>query len=60
MRAIALACLLFAATGCAVAPNGINDPMGVGAALDRCSNTKPEDRTLPDWFAMFGPALACR
>ena len=48
---------------CAYVPNGASDPLGVGDAIGRCigPNAVPvENRALPDWFAMFGPALACR
>jgi hypothetical protein len=60
MRAAVLFALLLSFAGCAIAPNGLDDPTGAGAAIERCLNKKKEDRTLPDWFAIFGPALACR
>jgi type IV pilus biogenesis protein CpaD/CtpE len=60
MRAVLLAAVLLAFSGCAIAPNGVDDPTGAGAAIQRCLDKKKEDRTLPDWFAIFGPALACR
>jgi hypothetical protein len=50
-------------SACAIQPNGIDDPIGAGAAFERCFGPKyvrPEKRLFPDWFSMFGPALACR
>jgi hypothetical protein len=45
---------------CAILPGAIDDPIGVKAAHKRCTELPREQRTLPSWFAIFGPALACR
>ncbi len=47
---------------CAVNPADMStkDPLGMGAAIARCLDTKADDRTFPDWFVMFGPGVACR
>ena len=48
---------------CAIQPNGLDDPIGVGAAFERCfgpNYVRPEKRLFPDWFSIFGPAFACR
>lgn len=56
-----LALVMFLAA-CAINPADVSprDPVGVGAAMNRCATTEPKDRSLPGWFAMFGPGLACR
>jgi hypothetical protein len=60
MRVLIVPVSVLLLSACAIQPNGLDDPMGMGAALARCFDTPREQRTLPDWFAMFGPALACR
>ena len=58
-RVVALL-LALGLSGCAVWPESIDDPLGMGAAMQRCMTTKPEDRTLHPIIGLLGPALACR
>lgn len=56
---------LFIATlgaGCAVNPAEVSsrDPVGIGAAMNRCATKPIDELVLPDWFSIFGPGLACR
>ena len=64
VQSAAIAMLAFVLSNCAIAPNGLDDPIGARAAFERCffgpNFVKPEDRMLPNWFSIFGPALACR
>lgn len=48
--------------GCAVNPADVSprDPVGIGAAMNRCATKSVEERVLPGWFSIFGPGLACR
>ena len=57
LGAVGLALVL---ANCAILPGAIDDPIGVKAAHKRCTELPREQRTLPSWFAIFGPALACR
>ncbi len=58
MRLAALFCIFLSA--CAVESRSTSGPFGMGAALERCFTVPVEERSLPEWFAMFGPVLACR
>ena len=60
MQVLIIPALVLLLSACAIQPNGLSDPMGVGKAIKRCLDTPSEQRTLPDWLAIFGPAFACR
>lgn len=62
MRHLSLLALALLIAGCAVNPADISprDPVGIGAAMNRCATKPQSERVLPGWFAMFGPGLACR
>lgn len=56
---VLLTALLLA--GCAVNPADVSprDPVGIGAAMNRCATKPQSERVLPDWFSIFGPGMAC-
>ena len=63
VQQLAVLGLALALPACAIQPNGLDDPIGAKAAFGRCfgpNYVRQEDRIFPNWFSMFGPALACR